>query len=202
MLGTRLAITAIFVVATMACTTRELSLDEIRSSSDRFRDVNVALAEGYVADTECTTAAMMGRSHAIGAMGVHFAREDLLGISGPPNPRVDGTGTHTDFSRPAVLLYEPQSDGSLVLVGVENLVFADAWRAAGHDQPPSFHGVPYDLMSDDPLTSADEAHLFAPHYDRHIWLYRDNPSGIFASFNPKVSCAHFKGSFQEHANHR
>ena len=164
--------------------------------------MNVALAEGYVADTECTTAAMMGRPHAHGAMGVHFAREDLLGISGPPTPRVDGTGTHTDFSRPAVLLYEPQPDGSLVLVGIENLVFAEAWWAAGHDQPPAFNGVPYDLMSDDPRTSADEAHLFAPHYDRHIWLYRDNPSGIFASFNSKVSCAHFKGSTQEHANHR
>jgi hypothetical protein len=23
------------------------------------------------------------------------------------------------------------------------------------------------------------------HYDRHVWLYRDNPSGVFAPFNPK-----------------
>jgi hypothetical protein len=23
----------------------------------------------------------------------------------------------------------------------------------------------------------------------HVWLYRDNPSGIFADWNPRVSCA-------------
>jgi len=41
-----------------------------------------------------------------------------LGITAPPNPRVDGSGTHTDFLRPAILIYEPQSDGSLELVAV------------------------------------------------------------------------------------
>ena len=39
-------------------------------------------------------------------------------------------------------------------------------------------------------TPADEAHMFEPHYDRHVWLYRDNPNGVFAQFNPKVSCEH------------
>ena len=43
-------------------------------------------------------------------------------------------------------------DGSLELVAVENLVFAAAWRAAGHTEPPTFHGVPYDSMRDDPST--------------------------------------------------
>ena len=43
-------------------------------------------------------------------------------------------------------------------------------------------------MKDDPTTAIDEAHMFEPHYDRHVWLYRDNPNGMFAQFNPKVSC--------------
>jgi hypothetical protein len=35
--------------------------------------------------------------------------------------------------------------------------------------------------------------MFEPHYDQHIWLYRDNPNGMYAQFNPNVSCAHHRG---------
>jgi len=168
----------------------EPTLEQVRVATERFRDVKVALAEGYVRDPMniCDTADMMGRPASLGAMGIHFFRPDLLGIKGPPNPRVDGDGTHTDFRKPAILIYEPQTDGSLKLVAVENLVFQRSWHAAGNAKPPSFHGVEYDTMQDDPATKIDEAHMFEPHYDRHVWLYRDNPNGIFAPFNPNVSC--------------
>jgi hypothetical protein len=90
------------------------------------------------------------------------------------------TGTHTDFRKPSILIYEPQPDGSLELIAVENLVFADAWRA-GREQRPSFHGVPYDSMADDPKTPGDEAHMFEPHFNRHVWIYRANPEwGVHA----------------------
>jgi hypothetical protein len=169
----------------------EPDLAAVRTATERFRDVKVALAEGYIADpmNVCDTANMMGRPKELGAMGIHYFRPDLLGITAPPNPRVDGNGTHTDFLRPAILIYEPQTDGSLMLVAVENLVFAKAWHGAGNDRPPSFHGIEYDTMKDDPATAIDEAHMFEPHYDRHVWLYRDNPSGMFAQFNPDVNCA-------------
>ena len=173
----------------------EPTLDEVRAATERFRDVNVALAEGYVRDplNLCDTAAMMGRPAELGAMGIHFFRPDLLGLSETPGPRVNGDGVHTDFLEPSILIYEPQADGSLALVAVENLVFAESWRAAGHDAPPSFHGVVYDTMADDPATPIDEAHLFEPHHDRHVWIYRDNPNGVFAPFNPAVTCAHHRG---------
>ncbi len=172
----------------------EPSLAEVRKATERFRDVKVALAEGYLRDPGdlCDTAEMMGLPAALGAMGIHFFRPDLLGITAPPSPRVDGQGIHTDFLKPSILIYEPQADGSLELVAVENLVFRRAWHAAGHDAPPSFHGVTYDIMVDDPATAVDEAHMFEPHYDRHVWIYRDNPNGVFAQFNPKVSCAAHK----------
>ncbi len=168
----------------------EPDLTAVRAATARFRDVRVAVAEGYVRDPMnlCDTAEMMGRPASWGAMGIHYARPDLLGITGPPNPRVSGTGTHTDFTSPAILIYEPQRDGSLQLVAVENLVFKKAWAEAGHAAPPSFQGVPYDDMADDPATPVDEAHMFEPHFDRHVWLYRDNPRGVFAPFNPNVSC--------------
>ena len=172
----------------------EPTLAEIRAATERFRDVKVALAEGYVRDpmNTCETAVTIGRPAEQGGMGVHYFRPDLLGITGPPNPRVNGNGTHLDFLKPAVLIYEPQADGSVALVAVENLTFARAWGAAGNKAPPSFHGVPYDFMKDDPATAADEAHMFEPHYDRHVWIYRENPNGVFAQFNPNVTCSHHR----------
>lgn len=170
----------------------EPTLAEIVSLTERFQDVNVALAEGYVRDPSntCETAAMMGFPAELGAMGVHYFRPDLLGITAPPSPRVDGVGTHTDFRNPSVLIYEPQADGSMALVAVENLVFQAAWAESGQAAPPRFHNVEWDNMVDDPATPLDEAHNFAPHYDRHVWVYRENPNGVFAQFNPNVTCAH------------
>ena len=168
----------------------EPDLAAVRAASERFKDVKIALAEGYIEAPGgmCETSSMMGRAGPDMAMGIHYFRPDMLGISGPPNPRVDGTGTHTDFLKPAILIYEPQPDGSLQLVAVENLVVKKAWHAAGHKEPPSFMGVRYDEMADDPSTPADEAHNFEPHYDRHVWVHRENPIGVFAQFNPQVSC--------------
>jgi hypothetical protein len=170
----------------------EPSLVEVRRATEKYRDVKVALAEGYIRDPAnmCETADMMGLPREQGAMGILYFRPDLLGITAPPNPRVDGSGTHTDFRKPAILLYEPQADGSLELIGVENLVFAKAWKDAGNDAPPAFHGVAYDTMVDDTTTALDEAHNFEPHHDRHVWLYRENPNGVFAPFNPRVTCEH------------
>jgi hypothetical protein len=172
----------------------EPTLDQVRAAVLKYKDVKAALADGYIQDPSgmCETAAMMGKPAKLGAMGIHYFRPDLLGITAPPNPRVDGNGTYTDFHHPAVLLYEPEADGSMQLIGVENLVFEKAWKAAGHTQPPSFHGVPFDHMVDNPATKIDEAHGFMPHYDRHVWVIRDNPNGVFAQYNPTVTCKYAK----------
>ena len=168
----------------------EPDLQTVRAAAERFRDVEVALAEGYVPapGSICESAVHMGQPAELGAMGIHYFRPDLLGITAPPNPRVAGSGTHTDFLNPAILIYEPQADGRLELVAVENLVFESAWRAAGNSEPPSFHGRPYEHMVDDPATQLDEAHMFEPHFDRHVWVFRDNPNGVFAPYNPNVRC--------------
>ncbi len=194
---------ALIAVAALGCSSTDVrpaanepDLAAVRKATERFRDIKVALAEGYIRDPFdlCDTAEMMGRPAELGAMGVHYFKPDVLGITGPPNPKVSGTGTHTDFLTPAILIYEPQANGSFELVAVENLAFADAWKAAGKSEPPSFHGVAYNYMTDDPTTTADDAHQFAPHFDRHVWIYRENPSGVFAQFNPRVSCAHHRGA--------
>ena len=181
--------------------TQEPSLAAVRTATERFKDVNVALKEGYVRDPAnmCDAAGMMGQPDSLGVMGIHYIRMDLLGITGPPNPRVNGTSRHTDFTKPSVLIYEPQADGSVQLVAVENLVFIKAWEEAGNTKAPTFQGVPWDKMVDDPKTAIDEAHNFEPHYDRHVWIYRDNPSGVFAQFNPNATCKYHKQEAHKHS---
>ena len=119
----------------------------------------------------------------------------MLGLPPKPSPpgsgRVKGNGTHTDFRHPAMLVYEPQADGSLQLVAVENLVFASAWHANSKD-PPTFHGRTYPLLKDDPRTPVDEAHGWEPHYEQHLWVFRDNPNGAYSPFNPTVTCKYHK----------
>jgi hypothetical protein len=182
------------LAGTGACASRtnEPSLDEVRQIAERYRDVNVAKAEGYTTDNKCTTAEMLGFPREMGAMGLHYVRRDLLGLPPKPAPpgsgRVHGTGTHTDFRKPAMLVYEPQPDGSLQLVAVENLVFASAWEASGKKEQPTFHGQPYVLLVDKPETKVDEAHGWEPHYELHAWVFRDNPNGMHAEFSPRVTC--------------
>ena len=106
--------------------------------------MNVALAEGYIRDpmNMCDTAAMMGQPASLGAMGIHYFRPDMLGVTAPPNPRVTGAGTHTDFRSRAILIYEPQEDGSLELVAVENLVFPKAGERPVSPPRPPFTALP------------------------------------------------------------
>jgi hypothetical protein len=173
----------------------EPSLDEVRAIAEKYRDVNVAKSEGYSTDNKCVTAEMLGHPAAMGAMGLHYVRRDLLGLPAKPAPpgsgRVSGTGTHTDFRKPAMLVYEPQADGSLQLVAVENLVFAAAWQKTGK-KAPTFHGHNWPLLTDDPATTLDEAHGWEPHYEQHLWVLRENPNGAYAPFNPSVTCNHHR----------
>lgn len=170
------------------------ALEEIRAATEKYADVEVALADGYIRDPGdlCVMAPAEGLPAELGGMGIHFFRPDLLGITAT-DPRVAGQGTHTDFLQPGVLLYVPDDTGALRLVAVENLVFEGAWRAAGNADPPAFHGYPYVHRIDDPATDVDEAHMFEPHYELHAWLYESNPAGMFTPYNPAIACEHHAG---------
>jgi hypothetical protein len=170
----------------------DISLDAIREATAKYKDINVALAEGYISpDNHCVSAAGEGLPPELGAMGMHYINPALLQITAT-QPRVDGTSTYTDWSKPSVLIYEPQADGSMELVAVENLVFEAAWDASGKTEELVLNGRAWDHMADDPNTPGDEAHGFMPHYDQHVWLYRENPMGDLMPFNPSVTCDHHK----------
>lgn len=177
--------------ATPASADQAADIGKVRAAVEKYRDVAVALADGYIPDPagHCVTAEMAGFPADYGAMGIHYLNPQLLKITATA-PKVDGQSTYTDWSQPSILIYEPQADGSLQLVGVENLVFETSWAAAGNTAPPEFSGRVWDYMADDPNTTADEAHGFMPHYDQHVWVLRDNPRGNLEPFNSAVSCEH------------
>lgn len=171
------------------------TIDAIRTATAKYADPQVALGEGYVRDPGnlCSAAPEEGLPVQLGAMGIHFFRPDLLQITAM-GPRVAGVGTHTDFNQPSVLIYFPDESGALKLGAVENLVFEGAWKEAGNAGPPEFLGRQYWHRIDNPATpDIDEAHLFEPHYELHIWLHQENPSGMFSPYNPAVTCATHDG---------
>lgn len=107
--------------------------------------------------------------HGTGAMGIHFVDGANL---------MDG---QINRLAPEALIYEPQFDDSLVLVGAEYLVLADAWDAA-HHQVPMLYGRKFARVE------AGNRYGLPAFYELHVWHERSNPNGIFNDWNPTVSC--------------
>ncbi|MEU9381689.1 hypothetical protein AB0D38_12160 [Streptomyces sp. NPDC048279] len=80
-----------------------------------------------------------------------------------------------DPAEPAGLLYETDSDGARALVGVEWIVRADAAGTAPTLFGQTFQG---------PATLEGVGSV----YTLHAWIWKDNPSGLFAPWNPTVTC--------------
>ncbi len=137
---------------------------EIRAATHRFRDVDTALAAGYVPTDEC--AAIPG----VGAMGFHYAN---------PANLTDGV---IDPTKPDILLYHLTDDGELKLGGVEYFA-ADADQDLTTDADrPNLYGQRFD----GPMPGHEPG--MPIHYDLHVWLYTKNPAGLLAAWNPRVEC--------------
>jgi hypothetical protein len=78
-----------------------------------------------------------------------------------------------DPERPDALIYEPTRNGDLQLVGVEFAIPKALWTGG---EPPKFLGATFQ--------SEDEFGVYA----LHAWVWRNNPEGLFAETNPRVSC--------------
>ena len=104
-------------------------------------------------------------------MGYHYANAALMADDA------------IDPLRPEILVYAPTKNGKLELVAVEYWKKdADGSLMTSADRP-SVYGVGFD----GPMPGHNPT--MPVHYDLHVWLYEDNPSGRFAPFNPAVSCA-------------
>ncbi|MFO7300711.1 MAG: hypothetical protein DIU67_011080 [Actinomycetes bacterium] len=121
-----------------------------------FQDVSVAEASGYVSTMEA-----LGCFHSEekGGMGLHYLHESLV-------------DDQLDVTKPEALVYELDADGEIVgLVAHEYIVPIDAWTS---EEPPSLFGQ--DLHQ----------HSVLPLWVLHVWLWKDNPAGVFEDYNPKV----------------
>ncbi|HEX6251844.1 MAG TPA: hypothetical protein VFZ56_10460 [Gemmatimonadaceae bacterium] len=140
-------------------------LAELRKVTARFHNLEAARSAGY--ETQITPC---WAHHSAGAMGYHYGKVDLL-------------DAEIDLLEPEVVMYEPLAGGHMRLVGMEYIVPLEAWAGAGHD---------LDDPSDVPelLGQRYTRHSFLPIFKLHIWLWRQNPAGVFADWNPNVTCAH------------
>jgi len=139
----------------------------VRQSTDQYQEVKAAEDAGFALAHGCVSGPNGG------AMGVHYANGDLVG---------DG---EIDAQKPEALIYE-QSYGQLHLVGVEYIVLAEAWDA-NHDAAPVLMGQLFNL------NGAPNRYGLPAFYELHVWAWKHNPTGMFADWNPNVSCEEYTG---------
>jgi hypothetical protein len=150
-------------------------LQAAKAATARYRSFEQATKDGYTIEGEPCV------QEAAGAMGIHAV-----------NPTLAGDLT-IDPLRPEILLYLPDSSGNLKLVGVE--YFAVALTPTGPwfgPEPPAGGFVNpaqsvFGQTFDGPMPGHNPSMPW--HYDLHVWLWADNPSGLFAPFNPALTCS-------------
>jgi hypothetical protein len=147
----------------------EAQLAQVREVTARFHDLEAALAAGYElgwvngAGVRIITGCVSNPT--AGAMGYHYFNSELM---------ADVT---TNVLQPEVLVYAPGENGKLKLAAVEWVVRGQNSNPPGVSSPPSVLGMPM--------------HILVPavgFYIMHAWIWQPNPAGIFADWNPEVSC--------------
>jgi hypothetical protein len=158
-------------------------LKRAREALDKYKDPVAAVHDGYFSTLGCVTYPKPGAAGQVpypaGGMGVHFFNGALMGA--PLDP-----------AKPQVLVYEPGAGGKLQLVAAEWFIPLTP-ELKGR---PELFGRPFD----GPM---EGHHPLMPHglhhYDLHVWLWKDNPAGMFSPTNPKIKCPKGPYTFEETA---
>jgi hypothetical protein len=102
-------------------------VDDVRAANDRFKDVSVAVAEGY-APIPCTSGVDGG------AMGIHYVNGKYL------------KDDAVDVAHPEAVMYEPTADGKLNLIAVEYIALKGPASLNGQlfsfTNSPNRYGLP------------------------------------------------------------
>jgi hypothetical protein len=140
-------------------------LRNTRRETSLFRKLSKAEEKGYAALLHCLS------DPELGGMGYHYVNGDLVGDS-RLNPY-----------RPEGLVYEKLPNGEMKLVALEYIVFKHVWDPEDTGKaPPELFGQA--LKYSEKLVE----HGIPPFFALHVWLFRGNPDGIFADYNPEVVC--------------
>lgn len=147
----------------------EDDLAAARAGTEAFADVAAAEAAGYGQPVDVPLEECIASTDDTGAMGFHFINGDLVG------------DVELDPAAPEALVYEEAADGSLELVALEYVMFAEAWDEANDEAPMLFEQM---FM----LVEEPNRYELPSFYALHVWIWAENPSGLYASFNPDVTC--------------
>jgi len=153
----------------LAAATPQDELAQVRKATAQFHRLEAATAAGYELGyvnglgnriiTGCIA------NPTLGAMGYHYFNRALI------------DDLVIDPLRPEGLVYAPGADGGLKLVAVEYVVPGPASNPAGPAVAPTILGM--------------EMHILVPRvgfHTLHAWIWNHNPSGMFAHWNPDVTC--------------
>jgi len=161
---------ALGATAGMAGTGGSHSTVDAARATAKFHQLAVAKKSGYglLQDKNGVACIAMDDMPGMGAMGVHYAKSSLV---------ADGA---LEASRPEALVYAPK-DGRLRLAAVEYVVLKSAWDAK-HTARPSLFGHAFNL------TPSGNRFGLPAFYSLHAWIWKQNPAGRFAMWNPEVTC--------------
>lgn len=169
-----------FLVAIMAmaalggsvlATSTQDELAEVRRATAQFHRLESAIDAGYtlgyVTGHEPPRTIITGciAHPTLGAMGYHYFNKALI------------DDLVIDPLRPEGLVYAAGADGGLKLAVVEYVVPGPASNPAGPAVAPTPFGM--------------DMHILVPQvgfHTLHAWIWSTNPAGMFAHWNPEVSC--------------
>jgi hypothetical protein len=172
------AITAL--VSTNAyASTGHFKLNKVKHATARFQSLSVAQKAGYSLLVDKDGIACIDMPP-MGAMGVHYVRGDLVG---------DGK---IDPLHPEAVVYEPVGNKKR-LVALEYVVIKADWDK-NHKHKPSLFGHTFNT------TPAGNRYGLPDFYSLHVWIFKDNPAGTFAMWNPRVHCPG-SGGHSGHTGH-
>ena len=144
-------------------------LAQVRRVTARFHDIDAALGAGYElgwvngSGNRIITGCVAHPTD--GAMGYHYFNKELM------------DDLAVDVLKPEVLVYAPGPNGQRKLVAAEWVARGPNSNPPGVSEPPSILGM--------------HMHILVPavgFYIMHAWVWRPNPAGMFADWNPEVSC--------------
>ena len=127
-------------------------LASLRAATAPFHRIEVAKAAGY--DVQFPAGCF---SSPAGGMGFHYLNGAKVGTLAPGEPQL--------------VIYEPQKNGTLKLVGVEFIL-----PGASTDVAPVLFGQTFEYNSTFEVWAL------------HVWAWKNNAAGMFSDWNPNVSC--------------
>lgn len=155
-------------------------LDKVRRATAKYQDLVQTDHDGYRLLVDAKGLACIDMP-GMGGMGVHYVNGTLV------------NDAQLDPLTPEAVVYEPDQAGNQHLVALEYVVFQSVWQQAKHKSVPRLFGRKFDF------TPSPNRFGLPAFYSLHAWVFKENPAGTFAMWNPRVKCPSTSDS--EHSGH-